>query len=114
MLEIAYSAYSAESTWNDKKWKHERFVELLKASKTEVDEDRRRELCREMQVLVRGDGGAVIPMYADFVIAASSTLRSGLGYSAAISNHARGSAFAGERIAASCVSPHLPVSSDEL
>ena len=83
MLELAYSTYSAESAWNDKKWKHERFVELLKASKTEVDEDRRRELCREMQVLVRGDGAAVIPMYADFVIAASSALRSGLGRSLA-------------------------------
>lgn len=40
MLELAYSAYSAESAWNDKKWKHQRFNELLKASKTEVNKYR--------------------------------------------------------------------------
>ena len=71
MLELAYSA---ESAWNDTKWKHERFNELLKVSKTEVDEDRRREQFREMQILVKDDGGAVVPMYADFIIAASGAL----------------------------------------
>lgn len=67
-----------------------------------------------MQILVRDHGAAVIPMYADFVIAASSALGSGLGHSVAFSTHSRSSAFAGEEIAASCVSPHLSVSSDEL
>ena len=60
-------AYAADSNWNETHWKNPRFNELLIAARTELDDNKRRDMYREMQLLVRDDGGAVIPMYSNYV-----------------------------------------------
>lgn len=60
-------AYAADATWNESRWKNPRFNELLVAARTELDDAKRREMYGEMQLLCRDDGGAVIPMYANYV-----------------------------------------------
>jgi peptide/nickel transport system substrate-binding protein len=70
-------AYSAESSWNDTYWKHDRFNMLLKAARAELDEEKRREMYGEMQAIIRDEGATVIPMFANYVFAASDKLKHG-------------------------------------
>jgi peptide/nickel transport system substrate-binding protein len=70
-------AYSAGAPWNDTYWNNDRFNKLLKESKAELRQEKRRELFREMQVIIRDEGGTVVPMYANFVFAHSSKLSAG-------------------------------------
>lgn len=67
-------AYSAGADWNETHWNHPHFNELLVAARTELDETKRADLYREMQLLVRDEGGAVIPMYANYVWATAGNV----------------------------------------
>lgn len=71
------AAYAAGAAWNDTRWENARFNELLIAARKELDEDRRREMYAEMQMLCRDDGGALIPLFANDVQAAHAGLRHG-------------------------------------
>lgn len=59
--------YAAEATWNDTFWKHDRFNKLLVEARTELNKEKRRELYGEMQKILRDEGGAVIPMFANHI-----------------------------------------------
>jgi len=61
-------AYGADSNWNDTFWKHARFNMLLKEARGELDDNKRRAMYGEMQRIVSDEGGALIPMYANYVI----------------------------------------------
>jgi peptide/nickel transport system substrate-binding protein len=64
--------YDANSSWNETYWKNDRFMELLLAARSELDEGKRRTMYHDMQLIVRDEGGAVVPMYANYVDARSS------------------------------------------
>ncbi|MBZ9820591.1 MULTISPECIES: ABC transporter substrate-binding protein [unclassified Mesorhizobium] len=84
-LELAYAASAA---WNDTHWKNGKFNQLLSASKTELDTAKRVNLFSEMQQLIRDDGGAVVPMFADLVLASSTKVNHGkLGSLIGIDNY---------------------------
>jgi peptide/nickel transport system substrate-binding protein len=68
-------AYAAGASWNDTFWNHERFNQLLKLARAELDEQKRREMYVEMQRLVRDEGGVVVPMFANFVFAMSTKVQ---------------------------------------
>ena len=61
--------YAADSSWNETFWKNDKFNTLLKAARAELDDNRRREMYWEMQGLVRDDGGSVVPLFANHVMA---------------------------------------------
>jgi peptide/nickel transport system substrate-binding protein len=61
--------YAKGAPWNDTHWDHERFNRLLVEARSELDEAKRRTLYREMQAIVRDEGGAIVPMYANYVFA---------------------------------------------
>ena len=63
------TAYSRGGAWNDTFWDHPHFNDLLVAARSEVDEDKRREMYHEMQQIVSFEGAAVIPMYNNYVMA---------------------------------------------
>ncbi len=63
------TAYAAGAAWNDTFWENPRFNELLLAARAELDEDKRRAMYYEMQLLLNEDGGAIIPMFANYVFA---------------------------------------------
>jgi peptide/nickel transport system substrate-binding protein len=65
------TAYAAGVPWNDTHWNNERFNALLVQARAELDDSKRRGMYAEMQKLVRDDGGAVIPMFANYVFATS-------------------------------------------
>lgn len=68
------TAYAADAAWNDTFWKHERFNELLIQGRAELDEAKRSEIYREMQQILRDEGGVVVPMFANYVNAATKGL----------------------------------------
>ena len=45
------------------KWQRPHFDKLLLEARATLDEKKRRELYKEMALLVRDDGGAIIPMF---------------------------------------------------
>lgn len=69
------AAYEAGSSWNDTAWKNDRFNELLFAARAELDEETRRAMYYEMQEIVRDDGGALIPLFANHVMAVSKNVQ---------------------------------------
>ena len=71
------TAYATGKPWNDSYWDHPRFNMLLAEARTELDDSKRRELYREMQVIVRDEGGVAIPMYANWIDAKSKKLAHG-------------------------------------
>ena len=68
------TAYASGAAWNDTAWEHEKFNKLLVEARTELDEAKRREMYTEMQQILRDEGGALIPMFASYVFAASDKL----------------------------------------
>jgi len=71
------TAYAADASWNDTFWKNKRFNELLVAARAELDETRRRAMYKEMQQIVRDDGGVVVPMFAADLSAATDKVEHG-------------------------------------
>jgi len=64
--------YAEGSNWNEGHLKHKRFNELLKAARAELDNAKRREMYVEMQRIVRDEGGSIIPMFANLLMATST------------------------------------------
>jgi len=68
------TSYSGDSKWNDSHFHHKRFNELLLAARAELNEDKRREMYFECQQIVGDEGGVVVPMFADQLIAVTNKL----------------------------------------
>ena len=70
------TAYQSGVAWNDTFWSNARFDELLIAARAELDENKRREMYYEMQLILNQDGGALIPFFASYVFA----INDGIGH----------------------------------
>ncbi len=68
------TAYAAGAPWNDSFWEHEEFMRLLRAARSELDEDLRREMYVEMQRIVRDEGSNIIPMFSNYVMATADNV----------------------------------------
>ena len=68
------TAYESGVPWNDTFWENERFQSLLLEARAELDTAKRGEMYREMQEICRVDGATPVPMYANYVDAASTKL----------------------------------------
>lgn len=68
------TSYAADAEWNESDWKNERFNELLVAGRSELDEDKRRDIYVEMQQICSDDGGSVVPLFNNFVHATSDKI----------------------------------------
>src|SRR6056297_239309 len=76
--DVMYSlAYKDDAAWNESRWQNERFNELLLQAKSELDNDKRAEMYREMAMLARDDGGTLIPFFPNFVYARRKNVRHG-------------------------------------
>jgi peptide/nickel transport system substrate-binding protein len=71
------TAYAEGADWNDSFWSHERFNKLLLQARSELDEAKRREMYVEMQLIVRDEGGVLVPMFNNYVFATSSKIGHG-------------------------------------
>ena len=71
------TAFSSDAPWNETNWDNPRFNDLLKQARVELDEAKRAEMYREMQQLCTDDNGAIIPIFANYVFAASDKVDHG-------------------------------------
>jgi len=75
--DILTQAYSAGASWNDSAWNNEKFNRILVEARSELDAGKRAGMYRDLQLLVRDEGGVVIPLFANDVFATSSKVRHG-------------------------------------
>lgn len=71
------TAYAEGANWNDSFWSNERFNMLLRAGRGELDTKKRAEIYREMQQIVRDEGGVVIWGFANYVYAMADKVTHG-------------------------------------
>ena len=69
------TAYSEGAAWNETFWSHERFNQLLKDARVELDDAKRRELYVEMQRIVHNEGGTIIPAFNDQLMAMNNKVK---------------------------------------
>jgi peptide/nickel transport system substrate-binding protein len=61
------TAYYSKADWNDTRFFNEKFDQLLLAARSELDEAKRRQMYSDMSVIVRDEGGLILPMFNDFI-----------------------------------------------
>ncbi len=66
--------YAAGADWNETHFADPRFNELLVLARAELDQTKRAEMYKEMQMIVKDDGGNIIPFFRNFVYAARSNV----------------------------------------
>ena len=75
------AAYIDSTEWNDTAWKTtdaaKKFNKLVILARAELDQGKRRTIYHECQSLISADGGAIVPMWANYIHAASKKLAHG-------------------------------------
>ena len=69
------TSYVSNAEWNDTRFKRPDFDELVYQARSELDEDKRRALYRQIALIVRDEGGLILPAFNDFMNAASSKMK---------------------------------------
>jgi len=59
--------YGASAPWNETHWKNDKFEKLLADARSEIDEAKRKTYIWDMQAMLRDDGGAIIPVFRDWL-----------------------------------------------
>lgn len=68
------TAYATGAAWNDSFWSNEKFDRILVEARAELDENKRRDMYIELQGILNTDGGVVVPMFANYVIAMTTAV----------------------------------------
>ncbi len=75
------SAYVQESEWNDTAWRNteaaDRFNVIVVEARAELDTTKRAEMYYEAQRLIHDDGGAIVPMFANYIMGESNVVAHG-------------------------------------
>ncbi|MFN4155047.1 MAG: ABC transporter substrate-binding protein [Paracoccaceae bacterium] len=61
------TAYVSTAEWNDTRFKNAKFDELLLAARAELNPETRKATYSEMAMIVRDEGGLILPMFNEFV-----------------------------------------------
>ncbi|EHS50972.1 ABC-type transporter, periplasmic subunit [Rhizobium sp. PDO1-076] len=69
------TAYLSTADWNDTRFLRPDFDKILLEARSELDEAKRKEMYRDMAMMVRDEGGLILPMFNDFVNAASKQVK---------------------------------------
>ncbi|APH73856.1 ABC transporter substrate-binding protein [Aquibium oceanicum] len=66
------TAYYSKADWNDTRFFNEKFDQMLLAARSELDEAKRKQMYADMGMLVRDEGGLILPMFNDFIDASGA------------------------------------------
>ena len=61
------TAYITGADWNDTRFFNEKFDKIILTARAELDNVKRAELYREAAMIVRDEGGLILPMFNDFI-----------------------------------------------
>lgn len=67
------TGYASNADWNDTRFKRPEFDKMLLAARAELDEAKRKAIYRDMAVLMRDEGGLIVPFFNQFIDAANTT-----------------------------------------
>jgi len=74
--DVMYSlTYKKGAPWNESHWENPRFNEVLLQAKAELDEVKRAGMYHEMGMLMRDEGGSVLPYFPNFVFGRRKNVR---------------------------------------
>ncbi|MGE0500516.1 MAG: ABC transporter substrate-binding protein [Rhizobiaceae bacterium] len=68
------TAYLSGAEWNDTRWKRPEFDQMVLAARAELDETKRKAMYRDMAILMRDEGGLIIPFFNEFIDASSDNV----------------------------------------
>ena len=68
-------AYKSDAAWNETFWKRPEFDRILLAARTEADDAKRKAMYFDLQKMISDEGGAVIPMFIDYLEAGASRVK---------------------------------------
>ncbi|MGQ3295608.1 MAG: ABC transporter substrate-binding protein, partial [Shinella sp.] len=69
------TAYLSKADWNDTRFLREDFDKMVLQARSELDEAKRKEMYRAMAMMVRDEGGLILPMFNDFVNACGKNVK---------------------------------------
>ncbi len=73
--DLMYSVgYKSDADWNETRWVRPEFDRMLVQARRELDEVKRKAIYRDMAMMVRDDGGVIIPMFSHFIDAVSTNV----------------------------------------
>jgi peptide/nickel transport system substrate-binding protein len=68
------TAYLSTADWNDTKFKRPEFDAMLLEARGELDVAKRKEIYSKMAVMLRDEGGLILPMFNDFISGVASNI----------------------------------------
>lgn len=69
------TSYVSNAEWNDTRFKRPDFDKMAVEARGELDQAKRRALYRDMALMVRDEGGLILPVFNDYINACSSHLK---------------------------------------
>jgi peptide/nickel transport system substrate-binding protein len=67
--------FKSDAPWNESAWKNEKFDQLLVAARAETDDTKRKQMYRDMQLMVHENSGIGIPLFISNLDAHTSKLK---------------------------------------
>ena len=67
-------AYKSDAAWNDTRWQRPEFDAMLLEARAELDQVRRKSIYTSMALMLRDEGGLIVPMFNDFIDASTTKL----------------------------------------
>ncbi|MBI3899327.1 MAG: twin-arginine translocation signal domain-containing protein [Gammaproteobacteria bacterium] len=67
--------YKSDAAWNESAWKRPDFDKLLAVARAELDYGKRKQMYRDLQMMIYEDGGEIIPMFNNTIDAGSSKVK---------------------------------------
>ena len=61
------TAFLSSADWNDTRWKRPEFDKMLLSARAELDEAKRKSIYRDMAVMMRDEGGLIVPFFNEFI-----------------------------------------------
>jgi peptide/nickel transport system substrate-binding protein len=83
-------AYKSDAPWNDTAWHRPAFDQLLADARRISDDARRTEKYKQASLMLRDDGGAIIPLFAQYLDGVSNAVK---GYSPDVNNELMNARF---------------------
>ncbi len=70
-------AYICGAAWGDTNWCNERFTKLVAEARAELDQQRRKELYAEIQLILHDEGSTIVPLYQNMVHGVAESVDTG-------------------------------------
>ena len=75
--EMLATGYLPGAAWNETHFNHPRFNSILKEAKAELDSSKRREMFSELQMILRDEGGMIVHLFPNNVLARNDKVNHG-------------------------------------